>query len=90
MSGTVNYASNISIDAKADQIGQEGVEIFEILLSVTSEELDVPVFVEGPALVTVNDRSGEEVTHEHYCIDTHRVNNKLLSSHTGSLNTCIY
>ena len=74
VSGTANYASNISIGAKADQIGQEGSEIFEIPLSVTSEELDVPVFVEGPALVTVSDRSGEEVIHAHYCIDTYTVN----------------
>ena len=84
VSGTADYASNISIGAKADQIGQEGVEIFKIPLSVTSEELAVPVFVEGPAMITVSDRSGEEVTVAHYCIDTHSVNmycsNKLLSS----------
>ena len=60
--GTENYTANISVDAKADQIGQEGVETIEIPLSVTSEELAVPVFVEGPALVTVNDRSGEKVS----------------------------
>ena len=63
MSGTANYTANISINAKADQIGQEGVETFEILLSVTSDELAVPVFVEGPAMISVNDKSGEKVTH---------------------------
>ena len=56
-------ATNISINAKADQIGQEGIETFEIPLSVTSDELAVPVFVEGPAIISVNDKSGEKVTH---------------------------
>ena len=65
VSGTANYTADISINAKADQIGQEGVETFEILLSVISDELAVPVFVEGPAMITVNDKSGEKVTHAH-------------------------
>ena len=60
VSGTSNYTANISINAKADQIGQEGVETFEILLS---DELAVPVYVEGPAMISVNDKSGEKVTH---------------------------
>ena len=62
VSGTANYTANISINAKADQIGQEGIETFIIRLSVVSDELAVPVFVEGPAMITVNDTSGEKVT----------------------------
>ena len=60
VSGTANYTANISINAKADQISQEGVETFVMLISVISDELAVPVFVEGPAMITVNDRSGEK------------------------------
>ena len=59
--GTENYTANISVDAKADQISQEGVETFAIPLSVISEELAVPVFVDRPAMITVNDRSGEKI-----------------------------
>ena len=58
MSDTANYTANFSIDAKADQISQEGVETFIVPLSVISDELAVPVFVEGPAMITVNDKSG--------------------------------
>ena len=58
VSGTANYMANISINAKVDQISQEGVETFELSLSVVSDELAVPVFVEGPAMISVNDRSG--------------------------------
>ena len=61
--GTTNYTANISINAKADQIGQEGVETFEIPLSVTSDELAVPVFVEESAIISVNDKSGEKITY---------------------------
>ena len=71
VSGTANNTANISINAKADQISQEGIEIFEIPLSVTSDELAVPVFVEGPAMITVNDKSGENVTHAQCYINTH-------------------
>ena len=78
VSGTANYIANFSIDAKADQISQEGLETFEIPLSVTSDELAVPVFVEGPAMITVNDKSGEKVTHAYIII----MNTRLL--------TCIY
>ena len=60
MSGTTSYTANTSIHAKIDEIGQEGVEIFEIPLSVTPEELVVPVFIEGPAVIIVNDRSGKK------------------------------
>ena len=59
----IGYTANITLNAKADQIGQEGVETFELPLSVTSDELAVPVFVEGPAMITVNDKSGEKVIH---------------------------
>ena len=55
VSGTGSY---ITIDAKVDQISQEGVETFEIPLSVTSDELAFLVFAEGPAMITVNDKSG--------------------------------
>ena len=61
MSGTTSYTANISIHAKDDQIGQEGAETFGISLSVISDEL--AVFVDGPAMITVNDRSGEKVTY---------------------------
>ena len=62
VSGTANHTANISINAKADQIGQEGRETFEIPLSITSDELAVLVFVEGPAIIAVNDKSGEKLT----------------------------
>ena len=62
VSGTASSTANISLNAKTDQIGQEGVETFEIPLSVTSDESAVPVFVEGPTMISVIDRSGEKVT----------------------------
>ena len=64
VSGTTSNTTEVSINAISDQISQEGKETFEIPLSVTSDdELTVPVFVEGPAMITVNDTSGEIVTH---------------------------
>ena len=40
-------------------MGQEGVEVFEIPLHITSEGLSEPVFVMGSVFVTVTDMSGE-------------------------------
>ena len=45
------------IRAEADQIGQEGDEVFQISLSASPG--DVPVFVSTPnAIITVEDTSG--------------------------------
>ena len=64
LSGRFSRTSTTTIRAEADQVSQEGVETFEIQLSaVISVELAVPVFVEGPAMITVNDRSGEKMYH---------------------------
>ena len=58
VSGTKSNTADVSINAISDQISQEGKETFEIPLSVTSDKLPVPVFVEGPAMITVNDTNG--------------------------------
>ena len=58
---TGQFARSISviIRANTDQVTQEGVEVFEILLHITSEDLSEPVFIMGSAFVTVNDTTGE-------------------------------
>ena len=48
-----------TLRAEADQLGQEGVETFPVPLLITSQGLTVPVFAADPAMITVNDRSGE-------------------------------
>ena len=61
MSGTTNNTADVLISAISDQISQEGKETIELPLSVTSDELPVTVFVDEPAMITVNDKSGEIV-----------------------------
>ena len=60
-SGPFNRETSTTVRAEADQISQEGVETFEIPLSVISDVLPVPVFVEEPAIITVVDRSGKKM-----------------------------
>ena len=56
---TFGRSVSFTIRVEADQVGQEGVEVFEIPLHITSEGLSEPVFVMGSAFVTVTDMSGE-------------------------------
>ena len=49
------------VNAEADQLGQEGIETFSVPLLVTSQGLPVTVFAADPAMITVNDRSGEGI-----------------------------
>ena len=49
--------ASFAIRGAADQMAQEGDEVFTIPLSVTSQ--NPPVFVAGPATVTVVDTTGE-------------------------------
>ena len=57
--GSFRRMVGFRIRAETDQIGQEGVEVFTIPLLFTSDDLSVDVFVQGPATVTVNDRSSK-------------------------------
>ena len=49
------------LTAEADQVGQEGSETFSVPLVVTSQTQPVSVFAADPAIITVNDRSGEKI-----------------------------
>ena len=49
--------ASFAIRGSADQMAQEGDEVFTIPLSVTSQ--NPPAFVAGPATVTVVDTTGE-------------------------------
>lgn len=72
LTGTIVFSQfslpqSYSIIALADQLSQEGNEQFEISLRITdSESLSEPVFVLGPAIVTVTDQNGEKQLYWHY------------------------
>ena len=57
--GESGRSASFTVRAEADQVGQEGKEVFEVPLRITSEGLSEPVFIMGSASVTVTDMSGE-------------------------------
>ena len=59
LTGPFGHSVSFTIRVEVDQVGQEGVEVFEIPLHITSEGLSGPVFVMGSAFVTVTDKSGK-------------------------------
>ena len=59
LTGSFGRSVSFTIRVEADLVGQEGVEVFEIPLHITSEGLSEPVFVMGSVFVTVTDMSGE-------------------------------
>ena len=58
LTGTFGRDAPFVIRATTDQMAQEGDEVFTIPLSVTSQNPPVPVFVAGPATVTIEDATG--------------------------------
>ena len=69
---TFRRQREFTIRGEADQIGQEGVETFSIPLSITSQVgLAAPVFAADPAMITVNDRSGDEHCTYTLCVYIH-------------------
>ena len=50
------------VGAERDLVGQEGSEAFSMPLIITAQELAAPVFAADPAVIIVNDRTGEENT----------------------------
>ena len=59
LTGTSGRDAPFVIRGSTDPMAQEGDEVFTIPLSVTSQNLPTPVFVAGPASVTVIDTTGE-------------------------------
>ena len=59
LTATFGREAPFIIQGSSDQMAQEGDEVFTIPLSVTSQNLPAPVFVAGPASVTVIDNIGE-------------------------------
>ena len=50
-----------TIRGEADQIGQEGVESFQIPLMITEQQTSgVTVFAASPAVVEITDRTGRQ------------------------------
>ena len=74
-SGTLSYdfirSVSFNLRAEADQIGQEGMETFDIPLMIIPPLATVTVFVAAPASITVVDQSGEH---------TRRTNNMSLNT----------
>ena len=70
ISALFNRQQSFTLRGEADQVGQEGIETFEIPLLVTAQGLPVEVFASPPAMITVNDRSGEgtHCVYIHCCI----------------------
>ena len=58
LTSTFGRQAPFVIRGSTDQMAQEGDEVFTIPLSVTSQNLPTPVFVAGPATVTVIDTTG--------------------------------
>ena len=50
------------VRAEIDLVGQEGSEAFSMPLIITAQGLAAPVFAADPAVIIVNDRTGEENT----------------------------
>lgn len=64
--GTIIYDGRRTVPlilrTEADGVAQEGIETFEIPISIVGNQQSPPVFAQGPATITVIDRTGKNLS----------------------------